>query len=113
MVASAPFSLWNATSARMSMSVRASPETTTKVPSKWPARRFTPPAVPSSSSSLFRWTVMPSPPGLLAVGFEEGVCEVVDVHVNLVYAVFREEAEDVADDGGVHDRGEGLRDLAG
>jgi hypothetical protein len=41
------------------MSVRASPETTTNVSSKWPARRFTPPAVPSSSSSLLRRTDMP------------------------------------------------------
>ena len=59
MLASAPFSLWKATSSLMSTSVRASPETTTKVSSNLLARRLTPPAVPFSSSSLLRFIVKP------------------------------------------------------
>src|SRR3712207_3355595 len=49
----------------------------------------------------------------LAVGGEQGVGQVVDVDVDLLYTVAGQQAEDVLDDRGVHDRGHGLGDLAG
>src|SRR5918997_832969 len=52
-------------------------------------------------------------PGLLAVGFQKRIGQVVDIYVHLLDAVAGQEVEDVLDNRGVHHRGHGLGDLTG
>src|SRR5215211_3361214 len=51
-------------------------------------------------------------PRLLAVSLQQGVGQVVDVDVDLLYAVGGEKVEDVLDYGGVHDRSHGFGNLS-